>query len=65
MQANAIIQLPDDVKTAGYRQVRPFHYEQVFYSPSLDFKGTEQEFLKAGHAYAYVQVSPFTRLSFN
>ena len=64
MQANAVISLPNDVKAAGYVQVRPYHYEQVFFSPSLNFKGTEKEFLQAGHAYAYVQIDDYTRLSF-
>ena len=64
MNVNTLIQLPGDVKAAGYIEVRPYHYEQVFYSPSLGFKGTEYEFLKAGHAYAYVQVDKFSRLSF-
>jgi hypothetical protein len=51
------------VQSAGYVQARPFHHEQVFYSPSLDFKGTEREFLQAGHAYAYVQIDAHTRVT--
>lgn len=63
MNPLATIQLPNDVQSAGYVQARPFHHEQVFYSPSLDFKGTEREFLQAGHAYAYVQIDAHTRVT--
>lgn len=56
-----LIQLPNDVQAVGYREVRPYHYEQVFKSSSCDFTGTEKEFLKAGHGYAYVQLDKFTR----
>ncbi len=55
------IQIPDDAKAAGYKQTRPFHHEQMFFSPSLSFTGTEREFLAAGHAYAYVQIDAHTR----
>ena len=63
MKHLAIIQLPNDVQSVGYVQIKPFHYEQVFYSPSLNFKGTESEFLNAGHAYSYFQIDKHTRLS--
>lgn len=55
------IQLPDDVQSVGYRQVRPFHYEQVFTSKSANFTGTESEFVAAGLAHRFVQTDPFTR----
>lgn len=55
------IQLPDDVKSIGYKQVRPFHHEQVFSSASAGFTGTEREFTQAGHAYEYVQIDAHTR----
>jgi hypothetical protein len=55
------IQLPNDATAAGYKQTRPFHYEQVFHSNAAQFTGTELEFLKAGHAYKFVQVDQFTR----
>ena len=55
------IQLPGDAASVGYAQVRPFHYEQVFRSEIAGFTGTESEFVKAGHGYAYVQVDQFTR----
>ena len=64
MHPLALIQLPNDVQAKGYVQTRPYHHEQVFYSPSLDFTGTEQDFLKAGHAYAYIQTDKHTRLAF-
>ena len=63
MQHLALIQLPNDVQAAGYKQTRPFHHEQVFHSPSLDFKGTEREFLQAGHAYVYIQIDAHTRVT--
>lgn len=55
------IQLPNDATSAGYKQTRPYHYEQVFYSESAGFTGTEREFVQAGHACQYVQLDPFTR----
>jgi hypothetical protein len=35
----------------------------VFYSPSTGFTGTEHEFLRAGHAYAYIQADQYTRIT--
>lgn len=58
---NYLIALPNDVKAVGYRETRPFQFDQVFSSESLGFTGTEQEFLQAGLAYAYRQVDKFTR----
>lgn len=62
---NALIQLPNDAVSVGYKQVRPFHHEQVFRSDSAGFTGTEREFLEAGRAYAYIQLGRYTRLTFN
>ena len=56
------IQLPDDVKATGYKQVKPFDWQQVFYSAKFNFQGTEQDFLRAGLAYEYVQVAPFKHI---
>jgi len=56
------IQLPDDVKAKGYKQVRPYHWEQVFYSPSLQFEGTEEDFIQAGHGYRFRDIDKFRRL---
>jgi hypothetical protein len=58
-----LIQLPNDVQAAGYKQTRPFHHEQVFHSPSVNFTGTEREFLQAGHAYAYIQLDAYARVT--
>lgn len=55
------IQLPNDVVAVGYKEIRPYHHEQVFRSESADFTGTGDEFVKAGHGYEYVQTSPHTR----
>ncbi len=63
MHPLALIQLPNDVQAAGYKQTRPFHHEQVFYSPSTGFIGTEREFLQAGYAYAYTQLDAHTRVT--
>lgn len=60
----ALIQLPDDAVSVGYKQTRPFHHEQVFHSKRADFTGTERDFLKAGKAYSYIQVDAHTRLPF-
>ena len=54
-------QLPNDAVSCGYKEVHPFHVEQVFRSQSAGFTGTEQEFVAAGHAYNFVQLDAFTR----
>jgi len=59
----SLIQLPDDVVAGGYKQTKPYHYEQVFVSASKGFTGTELEFLKAGLAYEYTQTNSFTRVA--
>ena len=56
-----LIELPADVQARGYRQVRPYHYEQVFSSASTGFVGTALDFVKAGLGYAYIQIDKFTR----
>ena len=61
---NALIQLPNDVVSVGYKQTRPFHHAQIFRSESAGFTGTEREFLEAGLAYAYIQLDRYTRLTF-
>lgn len=58
-----LIQLPDDAVSVGYKEVRPFHHEQVFRSASAGFTGTEREFVAAGHGYAYAQVGAHARRS--
>ena len=63
MNPLALIQLPNDAQANGYKETRPFQWEQVFTSQSAGFTGTEREFLAAGHAYAYIQTGPFTRLA--
>lgn len=55
------IQLPNDAVSIGYTQTRPFHFDQVFESESAGFKGTERQFVEAGHGYAYIQIDPHTR----
>lgn len=55
------IQLPDDAVSVAYKEVRPFHHEQVFRSERADFTGTEQEFVKAGHAYRYDKLCAHSR----
>ena len=57
-----LIQLPNDTVSIGYKKVSAFEWAQVFSSASCGFSGTECEFVAAGHAYAYTQVSPFARL---
>lgn len=56
-----LFQIPDDAVAVGYKEVRPFHHEQVFRSKSAAFTGTEREFVQAGHGYAYVQLDAHTR----
>lgn len=55
------IQLPNDVVAVGYKEVRPFHHEQVFQSNSAGFTGTGHDFVKAGHAYQYAEIDGHTR----
>ena len=56
-----MIQIPDDAVSVGYKQVRPFHYQQVFCSEKVVFTGTEREFVNAGLGYHYTQVDEYTR----
>lgn len=57
-----LIQLPDDVIAAGYNEVRPFQWDQIFHSESADFTGTMREFVEAGMAYEYYQLDRFRRV---
>jgi hypothetical protein len=57
-----LIQLPNDVVSVGYKEVRPFHLVQVFQSVSVGFTGTEREFVKAGFGYAYQQSGAYARV---
>jgi hypothetical protein len=55
------IQLPDDIISKGYKLVRAFHYEQLFYSKINNFTGTEKEFIERGLGYKYRQINKFRR----
>lgn len=57
-----LIQLPDDTKNMGYKQTRPYQFEQVFYSAKCNFTGTEREFIAAGFAYGYENIDKHSRL---
>ena len=57
-----LIQLPNDAISAGYKKVNSFEFEQVFYSPSCNFTGTEIEFVRAGYAYAYAYIDRHKRV---
>lgn len=54
-------QLPNDAVAVGYKEIRPYHHEQVFQSESAGFTGTESKFVEAGHGYEYDQTTPHTR----
>ena len=54
-------QIPDDAQNAGYKEVKPYHFEQVFYSASCNFTGTEREFAEKGFGYKYENIDKFTR----
>jgi hypothetical protein len=58
------IQLPNDVQSQGYTRSSKnlFEFEQVFYSASESFTGSELEFISAGLAYKYIDVNDFKRL---
>lgn len=58
-----LIQLPNDARSVGYKEVRPFQNEQVFHSLSARFTGTEKEFVLAGHGYTYQQLGTHTRMT--
>ena len=60
-----LIALPNDAESIGYKETAPFQWEQVFISQSSGFTGTESEFPKAGHGYAYIQIDKFTRYQVN
>lgn len=60
-----MIQLPNDVINCGYVKTKPFQFEQIFFSPSLNFKGTENEFVNAGHGYKYIQLDKHKRMRIN
>ncbi len=57
-----LVQLPNDAVATGYTQTRPYHYEQVFHSPSCGFTGTERDFVLAGFGYAYTQLDAHSRV---
>jgi hypothetical protein len=57
------IQLPDDVISKGYRKTGRFEFQQIFYSPSLNFTGTEQEFINKRYAYKYIQLDSSKRIT--
>lgn len=63
MESFKLIQLPNDVISVGYKQTKPFKFEQVYFSKSKNFTGTEHEFLQKGFAYAYTQTSKYTRIT--
>jgi hypothetical protein len=48
--------LPADAVCKAYTQTSPGYWEPVFFSPSRNFTGTEDEFYEAGHAYQYVKM---------
>ena len=58
-----MIQLPDDVVENGYKQTSSYNWEQVFFSPSKNFEGTEKDFVTNRLGYEYVDISPYKRLS--
>lgn len=58
------IQLPDDVISKGYRKTGRFEFKQIFYSPSLNFDGTEEDFIKVGYAYRYIQLDSSKRITY-
>ena len=57
--------MPDDCVSVGYKEVRPFHLEQVFRSMSCGFVGTEKDFVKAGYAYKYIKLDNNSRIVVN
>ena len=55
------ISLPNDAQAAGYKQTKPYQWEQVFTSETANFTGTENQFVAAGHGYKYLTIDRFTR----
>lgn len=55
MKVSGGIQLPNDSISAGYKQTKPYHFEQVFHSPMHNFTGTEKEFISARLAYKFYE----------
>lgn len=54
-------EIPSDAKAMGYKETRPYHFEQIFYSASCNFTGTEREFAEKGFGYKYEIIDKFTR----
>ena len=54
-------QIPDDAQNMGYKQIKPYQFEQVFYSAQCKFTGTEREFAEKGLGYQYENIDKFTR----
>lgn len=57
-----MVQLPNDAISVGYKQTGEYRWEQVFYSSSCGFEGTEREFLACGLGYEYIQLDNYRRL---
>ena len=56
-----MIQLPDDVIQISCF-IQNFQPVIIYESPSNNFTGTDIDFVKAGLAYQYLQISPSRRL---
>jgi len=56
-----LAQLPYDIQLIGYKLSKPFHYVPVYRSLSADFIGSEEDFIRTGRGYYYLQVDKFTR----
>jgi len=56
-----MIQLPDDIiQKECY--IRNFQPVTIYFSPSNNFTGTEEEFVSAGLGYSFIQISNSRRL---
>jgi len=57
-----MVSLPNDVIEKGYIQIKPYKWEQVFFSPSIPFLGTEKDFINSGFAYEYMTLTKSKRI---
>lgn len=59
-----MVSLPDDAVLKGYVR-NGWEWSAVYSSKSVDFEGTEEQFINAGYAYKYTQLGKYARVTVN
>ena len=57
-----MISLPNDVKKVSESLMRNYQVKTIWFSKVHNFTGTEEDFVKNGYAYRYVEYGDFRRL---